>query len=131
MGPDMPIVCPSCRALIVVKREQSSEEPHRVWCLRCQRSINSRGIANERAGSFSKRALLASEEAVAALAARTGRIRLQWDAGYLSEYPDPLDEDTQAVTLNAEARTVTLHAETGSLHRFLDSGEQDDDGYTI
>jgi hypothetical protein len=49
------------------------------------------------------------------LMARTDGIRLRWYAGYVSEYPDPLDDDTQEVTLDADKGIVTLHAKTGSI----------------
>jgi hypothetical protein len=68
---------------------------------------------------------------VAALAARTACIRLRWQAGYVSDYPDPLDEDTRIVTLNADTRMVTLEDAHVSGLCFLDSGAKDEDGYAI
>ena len=107
---DLPIVCPSCGALLVFKRELFSERPVHVRC-RQARSV--------------------SKEALGDLAARTACIRLRWDAGYVSEYPDPRDEDTRIVTLNADTRMVTLENADMSGICFQDSGEKDEDGYSI
>ena len=63
--------------------------------------------------------------------ARTASIRLHWFDGFVSEYPDPIDEDTQAVSLNVEAGLVVLHATSGEYHRFDDAHGQDADGFAI
>jgi hypothetical protein len=49
----------------------------------------------------------------------------------VSEYPNPLDDDTQAVSLNDEAGLVVLHESTGALSRFEDAHDQDADGFAI
>src|SRR5918992_4913221 len=63
--------------------------------------------------------------------ARTARIRLYWFDGYVSQYPDPIDEDTQVVSLNIEAGRVVLHVTPGTFHYFDAAHDQDIDGFAI
>jgi hypothetical protein len=59
------------------------------------------------------------------------RIRLYWFDGFVTEYPEPIDEDTRAVSLNVEAGRVVLHATSGVVHYFYDAHDQDVDGFAI
>ena len=117
------MVCPKCGAVFVVKREQLSNERRPITCLQCWSMLS-----GERAAEAVRRARSLSHEG---RAARTMRIRLRWEAGYVSDYPDPLDDDTSAVMLNVETGKVTLHANGGAVHYFTDSGEKDEDGFAI
>jgi hypothetical protein len=115
---DVPFVCPKCRALWLVKRQNSADVM--LSCLECGARLDSKSVDAGRR---------ISPASLDALHARTARIRLHWFAGFVSEYPDPIDEDTRAVSLNVEAGLVVLHATTGDIRRFEDAHETDADGF--
>jgi hypothetical protein len=72
-----------------------------------------------------------SAAVVDALNARSRGIRLYWSAGWVSEFPDPLDEDTQAVSQNAETGLIVLHAADGEVLYFEDAHASDSDGFLV
>jgi hypothetical protein len=117
-GADVPFVCPGCRALWMVRRQHASEGM--LLCLACNSLLDS-----ESADAGQQ----VSPKLIDAVHARTARIRLHWFAGFVSEYPDPTDEDTQAVSLNLGTGLITLHAATGQVHRFEDANVKDADGF--
>lgn len=115
----VPILCPRCGVFVIVRRDRISD----ISCLQCWKMLQS--------GNTAQAAQQAKSSLHEALRARTARIRLRWYAGYVSDYPDLPDEDTQAVMLNPQSGLVTLHAMTGGVHRFRDSSEKDEEGFTL
>ena len=93
-----------------------------LWCLECHSTLDSTTATTGQPVSLAL---------IDAFHARAARIRLHWFAGFVTEYPDPIDEDTRAASLNVETGLVVLHATTGVVHRFEDGLEKDADGFAI
>ena len=119
MSADVSFVCPNCQAISTIRRQDNAQSA--CFCLQCHSHFDREGAG----AAQPVRALIDAHRA------RTARIRLYWFDGFASEYPDPIDKDTRAVSLDVKAGRVVLHASSGVWHRFDAVRCQDVDGFAI
>ncbi len=115
----MTVKCQTCGALSIVT---SRDLRFLSMCLQCHALFGSDpGRPAAHAGT---------SEASAPEPVR--RVRLYWDAGYVSDYSADLsDLDCQTITLHTNGTAITLHAIGGMIHHFTDAAEEDEHGYRV